>query len=143
MIACRTLRADVDPVVEAAFDATLAAIERDLGIPVTVVTRVFEQEDLPFRWFQISAAELAQSMAWCADRWDEFEPGLAGTLHFGAHVSADGLHREPAGALRRGGDARSLARSRRRARDADVQRDVVGSERALARGGRHGAATTR
>ena len=88
VIACRTLRADVDPAVEAAFDATLAAIEDDLGLPVTVVPRVFEGDALPFLWFQISSAELAQSMAAHEDRWDEFEPGLAGTLRFGAGVSA-------------------------------------------------------
>ena len=38
-------------------------------------------------WFTISSAELAQSMAWCEDRWDEFEPGLTRTLRFGARVS--------------------------------------------------------
>ena len=37
-------------------------------------------------WFTISSAELAQSMAWCEDRWDEFEPGLTRTLRFGARV---------------------------------------------------------
>ena len=38
-------------------------------------------------WFTISSAELAQSMAWCEDRWDEFEPGLTRTLRHGARVS--------------------------------------------------------
>jgi Asp-tRNA(Asn)/Glu-tRNA(Gln) amidotransferase A subunit family amidase len=87
VIACRTLRADVDPAIEAAFDAAVIAIEQELGIPVTTVARVFEQEDLPFSWFQISAAELAQSMSWCVDRWDELESGLAGTLRFGTRVA--------------------------------------------------------
>lgn len=87
VIACRSLRADVDPAVEAAFDATLTAIEDDLGIPVTRVDRVFGEDALPMLWFTISSAELAQSMAWCEDRWDEFEPGLTTTLRHGARVS--------------------------------------------------------
>jgi Asp-tRNA(Asn)/Glu-tRNA(Gln) amidotransferase A subunit family amidase len=88
VVACRTLRADVDPAVAAAFDATLAIIERDLGVAVTVVPRVFDRDDLPFQWFRISSAELAQSLAWCADRWDELDPGLAALLRFGASVTA-------------------------------------------------------
>jgi Asp-tRNA(Asn)/Glu-tRNA(Gln) amidotransferase A subunit family amidase len=88
VVACRTLRADVDPAVSAAFDATLAIIERDLGVPVTIVPRVFERDDLPFQWFRISSAEFAQSLGWCADRWDELDPGLAAMLRFGTTVNA-------------------------------------------------------
>jgi aspartyl-tRNA(Asn)/glutamyl-tRNA(Gln) amidotransferase subunit A len=87
VVACRTLRADVDPAVEAAFDATLTAIEDDLGLPVDRVEQVFGEDALPMLWFTISSAELAQSMAWCEDRWDEFEPGLTRTLRFGARVT--------------------------------------------------------
>jgi Asp-tRNA(Asn)/Glu-tRNA(Gln) amidotransferase A subunit family amidase len=86
VVACRTLRADVDPEVERAVDATVAAVADELRIPISRVDRVFTDAALPFRWFQISAAELAQSLAEYEDRWDELEPGLAGVLRFGASV---------------------------------------------------------
>jgi Asp-tRNA(Asn)/Glu-tRNA(Gln) amidotransferase A subunit family amidase len=90
VIACRTMRADVDADVERAFDATIDAIAGDLRIPVTRVDRVFTDPQLPFRWFQVSAAELAQSLAAYADRWDELESGLTDVLRFGASVGLDG-----------------------------------------------------
>ena len=74
VFACRTLRRDVDAEVEAAFTATVDAVERDLRLPVTRVDHVFDTEDLPLQWFAISAAELAQSLAWAEPRWDELEP---------------------------------------------------------------------
>jgi Asp-tRNA(Asn)/Glu-tRNA(Gln) amidotransferase A subunit family amidase len=84
--ACRTLRADVDSSIEAAFDATLQAIERELAIPVEHVANPFDT-GAPFAWFQISAAELAQALMPSADEWNSFEPGLAGILHFGTGVT--------------------------------------------------------
>jgi Asp-tRNA(Asn)/Glu-tRNA(Gln) amidotransferase A subunit family amidase len=88
VIACRTLRRDVDAAVDAAFAAAVDAIERDLGLPVTHVDNVFDTNELPMLWFAISAAELAQSLAWSEPRWDELEPGLTDTLRYGASVSA-------------------------------------------------------
>ncbi len=87
VIACRTLRRDVDAEVETAFTATVDAVARDLGLPVTRVDHVFDAGDLPLQWFAISAAELAQSLAWAEPRWDELEPGLTSTLRYGASVS--------------------------------------------------------
>jgi aspartyl-tRNA(Asn)/glutamyl-tRNA(Gln) amidotransferase subunit A len=87
VVACRTLRADVDPSVDAAFSTTLGVIENDLGIPVSVVDTVFDDPSLPFDWFMIGSAEFAQAFAWCEDRWDDFEPGLQMLLHVGAGVT--------------------------------------------------------
>ncbi len=87
VVACRTFRADVDPDVEAAFDATVAALGDDLGIPVEVVDRVFSRDDLAFQWFTAGSAEMAQSMAGLRDRWGELEPSLQLLLEYGAQVS--------------------------------------------------------
>jgi len=87
VVACRTLRADVDPAVDAAFSTTLGVIENDLGIPVEIVDRVFDDDQLPYSWFIVGSAEMAQAMAWCRDRWSTFEPGLAMLLEMGAGVS--------------------------------------------------------
>jgi Asp-tRNA(Asn)/Glu-tRNA(Gln) amidotransferase A subunit family amidase len=87
VVACRTFRADVDPAVEAAFDATVAAIGDDLGIAVEVVDRVFTRDDLAFQWFLAGSAELAQSLAAVRDRWDAFEPTLQLMLQVGEAVT--------------------------------------------------------
>lgn len=87
VLACRTFRADVDPVIEAAYDRTLQALA-DNG---TVVDHV----DAPSSpsavvdWFMMSTAELAQSLMEYRDRWDEFEDSLRGQLEFGATVTAE------------------------------------------------------
>jgi Asp-tRNA(Asn)/Glu-tRNA(Gln) amidotransferase A subunit family amidase len=86
VIACRTWRSDVDPDVEAAFDRTLAALEVE-GLPVERVDRVFVADDLAYTWFVVASAELAQSMHWCRDRWDELEQSLTDILRFGEAVS--------------------------------------------------------
>jgi aspartyl-tRNA(Asn)/glutamyl-tRNA(Gln) amidotransferase subunit A len=87
IVACRTLRADVDPAVEAAFTRTLGVIERDLGIPVETIDKVFDDDQLPYSWFTVGSAELAQALAWCRDEWSTFEPGLTWMLEVGAGVS--------------------------------------------------------
>jgi Asp-tRNA(Asn)/Glu-tRNA(Gln) amidotransferase A subunit family amidase len=88
VVACRTLRADVDPAVEAAFTRTLGVIEADLGIPVETIETVFDDDQLAFNWFTVGSAELAQALAWCRDQWSTFEPGLAWMLEVGSGVSA-------------------------------------------------------
>jgi Asp-tRNA(Asn)/Glu-tRNA(Gln) amidotransferase A subunit family amidase len=88
VIACPTLRAGVDPAIADAFDATVAAIGDDLGLPVIEVDKPFSGDDLPLRWFSVSAAEIAESLAWCRDRWDDLEPTLAGMLHYGEKIVA-------------------------------------------------------
>lgn len=84
VVACRTFRADVDPVVEAAYDASLDALAGD----------GYEIERIPWDdrggladWFVMGSAELAQSLLGERDRWDELDASLAGMLRFGASVS--------------------------------------------------------
>jgi Asp-tRNA(Asn)/Glu-tRNA(Gln) amidotransferase A subunit family amidase len=86
VLACRTFRADVDPVVEAAYEASLAALADD-GF---IIERVAPPCDVASvtDWFVMATAELAQSLADVRDRWDEFEPSLAAMVHFGDTVSA-------------------------------------------------------
>jgi Asp-tRNA(Asn)/Glu-tRNA(Gln) amidotransferase A subunit family amidase len=88
VLACRTLRADVDPSIDAAFTTTLDVIERDIGIDVERIEDVFHDDAVPFSWFSVGSAEFAQALAWCRDRWESFEPGLAWMLQVGADVSA-------------------------------------------------------
>jgi Asp-tRNA(Asn)/Glu-tRNA(Gln) amidotransferase A subunit family amidase len=87
VVACRSFRADVEPAVDAAFTTTLAVLADDLGLAVEQVDDVFPDESLPLSWFVIGSAELAQALAAHEDRWDDFEPGLAGLLRFGKSVS--------------------------------------------------------
>lgn len=86
VVACRTFRADVDPVVEAAYEASLDALSAD----------GFEVERVPWDdrggladWFVMGSAELAQSLAGERDRWDELDESLVAMLRFGAAVSVD------------------------------------------------------
>ena len=88
VIACRTLRADVDVSIEATFDTTLGVIEHDLGIPVEVVDSVFGDPGLPLDWFTIGSAEIRTGVRRGARTGGtSFEPGLALLLHVGAGVS--------------------------------------------------------
>ena len=87
VIACRTLRADIDPAIEAAFEGTLGVVESDLGLPIERIDDVFGDDSLPFSWFAVGSAEFAQALSWCRDQWDTFEPGLAWLLKVGAEVS--------------------------------------------------------
>ncbi len=86
VLACRTFRADVDPVVEAAYDAAVQALD-DAGM-------VIEHVDAPsdaaavIDWFVMATAELAQSLAHVRDQWDSFEPSLLAQLQFGELISA-------------------------------------------------------
>ncbi|MBI2706116.1 MAG: amidase [Actinobacteria bacterium] len=86
-LACRTLRADVDAPIAEAFDAALAAIVDEIGVPVDVIDSPFPEGSLT-TWFLIAAAELAQSLAPYRDRWDEFEPSLLLMLEIGEGVTA-------------------------------------------------------
>jgi Asp-tRNA(Asn)/Glu-tRNA(Gln) amidotransferase A subunit family amidase len=86
VLACRSFRADVDPVIEAAFEEALAALSAD-GFPVE---RVEPPSDASVAgaWFTISSAELAQSLEHVRDQWDRFEPSLSFQLKYGAAVTA-------------------------------------------------------
>jgi Asp-tRNA(Asn)/Glu-tRNA(Gln) amidotransferase A subunit family amidase len=86
VVACRTFRADVDPVIESAFEGALAALAAD-GV---VVERGAAPSDSTVArdWFTMSAAELAQSLEDVRDQWADFEPSLRFQLEFGASVTA-------------------------------------------------------
>jgi Asp-tRNA(Asn)/Glu-tRNA(Gln) amidotransferase A subunit family amidase len=86
VLACRTFRADVDPQVEAAYDATLAALAAD-GMPVEHVAAPSDADAL-MDWFTMSTAELAQSLGDVRDQWDDFEPSLVAQLRWGEQVTA-------------------------------------------------------
>lgn len=86
VVACRTFRADVDPVVEAAYEASLEALAAD-GFAVERIA--WDDRGGLADWFVMASAELAQSLLADRDRWDELDPSLVGMLHFGASVSLD------------------------------------------------------
>lgn len=85
--ACRTFRADVDPVVEAAYEASLDSIAAD-GIPVERVDSPCGAQAI-IDWFFISACELAHSLAGERDRWESFDTSLQDILRFGIGVSME------------------------------------------------------
>jgi Asp-tRNA(Asn)/Glu-tRNA(Gln) amidotransferase A subunit family amidase len=86
VLACRTFRADVDPVVEAAYEASLAALDGD-GLTVERVPAPSDAAAV-MDWFVMATAELAQSLAEVRDRWDEFDPSLSEMVRFGERVTA-------------------------------------------------------
>jgi Asp-tRNA(Asn)/Glu-tRNA(Gln) amidotransferase A subunit family amidase len=86
VLACRTLRADVDPLIEAAFEEVLSTLESE-GVQVQRVDGPTDASTAA-AWFLMSAAELAQSMEGLRDRWEEFEASLLFQLQYGAAVTA-------------------------------------------------------
>lgn len=87
VLACRTFRADVDPVVEAAYDRTLAVLA-EAGFAVEHVDAP-SNPDAVVDWFMMSTAELAQSLLEHRDRWDELDESLRGQLLVGASTTPD------------------------------------------------------
>jgi Asp-tRNA(Asn)/Glu-tRNA(Gln) amidotransferase A subunit family amidase len=85
VLACRSFRADVDAVIEAALDEALADLAKD-GFPVERVTPPFDAS-VAVGWYTVSTADLAQSMMGYRDQWDSFEPGLRGQLEHGETVT--------------------------------------------------------
>lgn len=86
VLVCRSFRADVDAVIEAAFDEAVAALGA-AGLPLERVEAPFDGS-IAASWFQMSSAELAQSLLHERNRWDELEPSLRFQLDYGAQVSA-------------------------------------------------------
>jgi len=86
IIACRTFRADVDAVIEAACEAALAALIADGA----VIERSPAPSDVgtAFHWFNIATAELAQSLAGQRGEWETYEPSLQEQLGYGETVTA-------------------------------------------------------
>lgn len=87
VLACRTFRADVDPVVEAAYEAALGDLVAE-GVTVERVEAP-SNPDAVVDWFFMATAELAQSLLEHRDRWDELEDSLREQLVFGESVTTD------------------------------------------------------
>lgn len=87
VLACRSFRADVDPVVEAAYDRTLEALVA-AGVVVEHVDAPSDA-DAVVDWFMMSTAELAQSLLEYRDQWDTFEDSLREQIEFGLSVTAE------------------------------------------------------
>ncbi|UDY34691.1 amidase [Dermatobacter hominis] len=87
VLACRTFRADVDPVIEAAFEASLDALAAS-GLVVERIEAPCDGQSL-IDWFFISSCELAHSLADERDRWDAFDDSLHEILRFGITVTTE------------------------------------------------------
>jgi Asp-tRNA(Asn)/Glu-tRNA(Gln) amidotransferase A subunit family amidase len=86
ILACGTFRAGVDPVVAAAYRASLDALA-DAGAVVEEVDPPSSPAEV-MDWFVMATAELAQSLEGRRDEWDTFEPTLRDMVHFGEAVAA-------------------------------------------------------
>lgn len=86
VVAVRSFRGAVAPVVSDAFDRMCALITDDVGLPLTIVDR-FTEVDCAWHWIATGSAELAQSLEGDRDRWGEFEPTLRLLLDLGANLS--------------------------------------------------------
>lgn len=87
VLACRTFRDDVDPEIEAAFDAALDNIAKS-GIQVERVAAPVDKS-ASYLWFTISAAELLQSLRQFEHRWDELTDYVQAQLAFAQRVTID------------------------------------------------------
>jgi len=85
VLACRTFRADVDPVVEAAFEQALEVLRSD-GLEVQRIDAPSSATEL-LNWFTISAAELAQSLADRRDDWDRLDTSTRQMVEFGDAIT--------------------------------------------------------
>ena len=85
VLACRSFRADVEPVIEAAFEEAVAALTAD-GFAVERVTSPFDAS-VAVSWFTIASADLAESMTEHRAYWDTFEPSLRGVVEAGERVT--------------------------------------------------------
>jgi Asp-tRNA(Asn)/Glu-tRNA(Gln) amidotransferase A subunit family amidase len=87
VLATRSFRADLDPEIEAEFEASLTTLS-EAGFPVHKVAAPSDRS-VAAAWATMAAAELAQSLAEFRDRWDELEPALRDQVQFGSTVSAE------------------------------------------------------
>ena len=86
VLACRTFRQDVDPVVEAAYERTLDALLDD-GFTVERVDPPSSATDA-VAWFVAATAELAQSLGERREDWDLLDTTTRELVEFGATVTA-------------------------------------------------------
>ncbi len=85
VLACRTFRADVDPVVEGAYEASLDALAA-AGMEVERIAAPSDNQSLG-DWYVIATCELAHSLADERERWDTFDDSLQEMLRVGMSVS--------------------------------------------------------
>jgi Asp-tRNA(Asn)/Glu-tRNA(Gln) amidotransferase A subunit family amidase len=95
VLLCRTLRAAVEPAIEAATRKAATTLE-ELGFPVEEIENPTPGSVLD--WGVISVVGLAQSLAHVRDQWDQLDSGLQEMLAFGELFSAN----DYVGARRRG-----------------------------------------
>jgi amidase len=88
VIAVRTFRADIDAVIEDAFNDACDHIERELHLPVERRGSLFSTDSM-MAWFSIASAELAQSLLEHQDRWPEGSDSLQFQLNWGRAVTLD------------------------------------------------------
>ncbi len=86
-IIVRTLRAEVEPHIEAAMDELSAQLS-SVGIAVEHVPSPVDPEAVVLAWFGSSAAELSQSLSPYREQWGELDPSLGFQLEYGTRVSA-------------------------------------------------------
>src|SRR5262249_26253739 len=70
VLACRSFRADVDEVIEAAMREAIEALAAD-GLPVEWVESPFDAANA-IDWFTIASADLAESMLEHVEHWPSF-----------------------------------------------------------------------
>lgn len=87
VLACRTFRSDVDPEIEAAFDATIASLE-SAGTRVERVAAPTDNDTI-WAWYVMSTAELTQSLRHEEHRWGLTTEYVRGQLRFGSNVTVD------------------------------------------------------
>jgi len=86
VLACRTFRADVDPVVDAAFEATLDTLAAE-GLDVHRIAAPSDNT-MFLAWLTAASAELAEKLRPERDRWDELDESLVMLLRMGETVTA-------------------------------------------------------
>jgi Asp-tRNA(Asn)/Glu-tRNA(Gln) amidotransferase A subunit family amidase len=83
----RTLRAEVEPHIEASMQDLCARIS-SVGITVEHVASPVDPEAIVMAWFASSAAELSQSLSPYREQWGELDPSLGFQLEYGTRVTA-------------------------------------------------------
>lgn len=85
VIACRSFRSDVDPVIEDAYEHAVRDLEAD-GMSVARIDPPSD-ERMAELWYRIASAELAQSLGHVRDQWESFEQHVLVQLLAGEAVT--------------------------------------------------------
>jgi Asp-tRNA(Asn)/Glu-tRNA(Gln) amidotransferase A subunit family amidase len=86
MLVIRTLRAGVEPHIEAAME-DLCARMSNVGITVELIASPIDPEATVAAWFASSSAELSQSLLPYRDQWGQLDESLGFQLEYGTRVS--------------------------------------------------------